>query len=154
MTALRRRALVLAVLGPSLGGCYEYVPVAGAPTPGMPVAFEVTDEARLALRDRIGRDADRIEGVVVSATEQDLTLRMEKVTDLRGDDTKWNGEEVAFARREAARTFQRRLNKVRTYLTVGLLSGAVIAFVAGTRGLSGLGGGTLETPGGSTPPVN
>jgi hypothetical protein len=144
---------VLAVLVPPLAGCYEYVPVSGAPTPGMPVAFEVSDESRLALRDRVGRDTDRIEGVVVSATEQELTLRMEKVTDLRGDDTKWNGEQVAFARRDAARTFERRLNKVRTLLAVGLVSGAVLAFGMGSRFLS-VGGGGLEPPGSPPPPAN
>lgn len=146
MTRSPRLVLMLAVLGAPLAGCYENVPVSGPLAPGLPVAFEVSDESRLALRDRIGRDADRVEGIVVAATEQALTLRMEKVVDLRGEDTKWNGEEVAFARRDATRTYHRRLDKVRTYVTVGLVAGLTLAFAASAGALTGLGGGTLDPP--------
>lgn len=155
MLAFRHRALTLAALGPAVfSGCYEYVPVAGAPVPGMPVALDVTDEGRFALRDRIGRDIDRIEGTVVSASDRELTLRMEKVTDLRGDDTKWNGEQVSFARQDLARTFRRRLDRVRTFVALGVASAAVLSIGAATRFLSISGGGPLDNPSPPPPPAN
>lgn len=153
MPALRRRRFgpVVLVASALASGCYQYVPMTEVPTPGMPVALDVTDDARPALRDRVGSNVDRIEGRVIAANAEQLTLSVEKVLDLRGDDTKWNGESVVVARRETARTYHRRLDKVRTYLTVGLLAGGAIAFVA-SRSLSVFGAGTLDGPLAPPPP--
>jgi hypothetical protein len=155
VTALRRRlrSSVVLVAAALQGACYQYVPMTERPTPGMPVALEVTDEARPALKDRVGSNVERIEGRVVAVDADQLTLAVEKVLDLRGDDTKWNGESVVVARRETARTFHRRLDKVRTYLTVGLLVGGAVAFAA-SRSLSVFGNGTLEGPPAPPPPAN
>lgn len=136
-----------------LCGCYQYVPLTELPAPGTPVALEVTDDARPALRDRVGSNVERIEGRVLSANADQLTLAVDKVLDLRGEDTKWNGESVVVARRETARSYHRRLDKVRTILTVGILVGGAIAFAA-SRSLGVFGGGTLEGPSPPPPPAN
>ena len=46
-------AIVVAVLH-LCTACYSYVPVRSAPQPGAQVALEVTDEGRVALREKIG----------------------------------------------------------------------------------------------------
>ncbi len=108
-------------------GCYSYLPVQDTPpAAGQHVGITLNDRGRQLAGERLGPDADRIDGILVSSSETTVTVSVNRVKSLRGSSSIWAGEQVEIPR-EGVRGFQeRQLSRGRTaMLTVGLVVGAI-----------------------------
>lgn len=127
-------------------GCYSYLPVRDTPPdPGQNVGITLNDRGRQLAGGRLGADAERIDGILLSATESAVTVSVNRVRSMRGSNSIWAGEQVEIPR-EGIRGFQeRQLSKGRTaMLTVGLVVGAVA--IASLISLTVGGNGRSELP--------
>jgi hypothetical protein len=130
----RRAALAGAVL---LGGCYTYRPLPDPdPVPGSRVQLVLTTAGSDTLATRIGPGIDLVEGEVVRAGREGITLAVREVENLRGERSDWLGERVSVPRRFIEQMQQRRVSLGGT----GLLGGAIAAgLVAATAAIGGRG---------------
>jgi len=148
----RRRARAALIAGAALGvstqaGCYVYTVPAGQPAPGARYAFEITDQGRVSLADRIGSGVERIEGTLVGQNDQGYLVSVSGVKSIGSGASHWAGERVALRPEFVGRVRERRLSGRRTALAVGTAALAIGAFVA-TRAWAG--GGPSRQP--SDPP--
>jgi hypothetical protein len=135
-----------AIVSAALTGCYVYVPVETSTAPvGETVAFDISDQGRVQLGERLGPGVLRIEGRVVGTDASDILLNVSRVGYLGGEASQWSGETVRFDRGFIARTHERRLSKGRTWTAVGVTTAIVVGFLA-TRGLAGFGSDDDEGP--------
>lgn len=128
-------------------GCYSYLPVQDTPpAPGRNVGITLNDRGRQLTGERLGPDAERIDGIIVSQSEASVTVSVNRVRSMRGSSSIWAGEQVEIPR-EGIRGFQeRQLSKGRTaMLAVGLVVGAVA--IASLISLTVGGNGRTEFPG-------
>lgn len=147
ITSLVGVAVVLA----TLTGCYTYVPVdSTAPPIGETVAFEISDQGRVQLGERLGPGVMRIEGRLIGTDASDVLLNVSRVGYLNGEASQWSGETVRFDRQLIARTQERRLSKGRTWTAVGVTAAVIVGFLA-SRGLAGFGSDPND-PGEDPPP--
>lgn len=134
----RRRALVrLAPL--LLAGCYTYRPLPGpVPAAGARIQVALTDAGADSLTSRIGPGIQLMDGDVVRADSNSLTLAVREIEDRRGERNDWLGEAVVVPRRFIREMEQRRMSVGGT----GLLGGAIAAgLVAAT---AAVGSGLLQ----------
>ncbi len=128
-------------------GCYSYLPIQDTPpASGQNVGITLNDRGRQLAGERLGSDAERIDGIVVSSSETSVTVSVNRVKSMRGSSSIWAGEQVEIPR-EGIRGFQeRQLSKGRTAMfTVGLVVGAIA--VASLITLAVGGNGKQEFPG-------
>jgi hypothetical protein len=148
----RRRiaAMALGVITSVQPACYAYVPMQGAQaTPGEHVGLLVSDEGRIALRDQMGQGVDRIEGVLLEKSGDDLLMRVARVKTIRGQTSHWTGENVRIPLTTVARVEERKISGRKTLLLIaGLAAGAAILITTGTLG----GFGFDNQPGEPGPP--
>lgn len=113
-------------------GCYELEPLHGAsPTPGTRVALEVNDSGRVALGGSLGPSIDRVEGRLIEHDKDGYLLSVTSVSLLKGGGVQtWSGEHVAVKPEFVSGVSERRLDKVRTALFAGAITGAVVAIAA------------------------
>ncbi len=146
-----RRAVAIGLL-PTVAGCYRYTPIATlepAPAPGTNLSLVLSDEGRMQSMRQVGPYAVRIEGSLLQATSDDLTLAVSDVVDIRGTHSKWTGETVSFPRSYVMMTYQKQFSRSRTTLLVAAVAGGIVALIA-SRNLLGLFGGGSDS--GPTPP--
>jgi len=137
-----------AVFLPSLlAGCYTYAPMTAAPAPEMQISLVLSDVGRVGATATLGSGLDRVDGVLMGATDTTYSLRVFGVRDIRGVQTKWSGESVILQRAWVANAYERHFSRGRTYLMTGVVTSAVAALIA-TRGF-GIVGPTLQNPPGS-----
>src|SRR2546427_23814 len=116
---------IAALLSALLAGCYTYRPLEAPPPPPLPsprVALVLSDQGRVGAGPTVGSGIVRVEGSLVDATDTDYTLRVAEVTDIRGAQSRWSGEQVRLQRSYVANAYERRFSKPRTYLLVGALT--------------------------------
>ncbi len=135
-----------ALLPALVGGCYTYAPLPTLePVPQTQVALVLSDVGRVGAGTSMGSGIARVEGALIGATDSEYTLRIAGVTDIRGRESRWSGEQVSLRRTWVGNAYERRFSKPRTYLLVGALTAGFATFVV-TRHLFGI--GSAESSGG------
>ena len=134
---------------PAMHGCYTYVPVDTSTSPpvGEQVAFEITDQGRNALADRLGPGVIRVEGSLTRAEPEQYVMRVWGLDQLRVGRVRWSGESVSIDRSFIAGVERRQLSAAKTWLAAGVAAG--VMYFAFTQDL--IGGGR---EGGSDDPVD
>lgn len=138
----RRRVLASVLLATvPTSGCYRYVPAAGAPpAPGRTVRVSLTPAAQGSLAPMIGTGVVALEGDVVGATPDGLTLRVARLLTGARVPVAWTGGPVAVPTGAVATLERRELSRGRTALLVGgvalgaLLLGAAVGSAASDGG--------------------
>lgn len=127
-------------------GCYSYVPLQAAPTPGVEARVRLTDLGSATLAPLLGAGVVAIRGRLVESNDQSLTLAVVGVTNRQDLEDPWLGERVV-VKREFVSGFERRdFNAGKsTMLAAGMLLGGVVLF-AGIKLGGDLAGG--RNPGG------
>jgi hypothetical protein len=129
--------------------CYVYTPAPTPSVPGTRLLLELNDRGRVGLGDSIGPSAQVVEGLVASNSDSAYTLRVVRVGYLNGQSNNWNGEPLFISREFVGIAKERTFSRSRSWLTVGGVSLAAVAFIS-SRGL--LGFGSEGRKGGGGPP--
>ena len=139
MRSPRLRSWGSALLPALVAGCYTYAPLPTLePVPDTQVALVLSDVGRVGAGASMGPGIARVEGALIGSTDSEYTLRIAGVTDIRGRESRWSGEQVSLRRTWVGNAYERRFSKPRTYLLVGALTAGVATFVV-TRHLFGIG---------------
>ena len=119
-------------------GCYSHGPIQTAPPPvAEQVGVVLNDRGRALLADRVGPIIQRIEGRQVKRQNGEVTVAVSPVVDLRGNTTKWTGEEVTIPE-DAIMGYQpRKFSKLKTFLLVGAVVAGIAATIAGALDIFG-----------------
>jgi hypothetical protein len=129
-------------------GCYRYVPMYnGAAMPGERYTFEISDQGRVGLADRLGPGVTKVEGTLVRQGDDLYVVSVASIESIGGGSSHWSGEQVP-VRQEYVRGLQRReFSRGRTVVAIGTAALAIGAFIV-TRGLSGSGAPPIGGTGG------
>ncbi len=145
-----RATTAMVVLAVHLGACFRYAPADFATvSTGAELLVSITEQGRTELREVLGPGAERVDGRLLSHTDEDLVLSVASIrhVDLR-EPVPWNGESVTIPRALVGRVQERSLDRTRSLLVGGLVVvGAVLASL-----ISLTGGGDAGENGG--PPTN
>ena len=134
---MRARAFAV-ILFVALSGCYKYVPVAASgPPPGARANVVLSDAGTVEMARLVGPSTRAIEGEVVSADADGLTLAVRRLERRDGIEEFWKGEQVTIPRGAVATFTERRLSRSRTAL-FGL--GAVVAALVLGQAFGDVGG--------------
>ena len=127
---------VVAVLNAS---CYTAVRIAGNEArTGRRVELDLTDAGTVEMARQVGPRIRTLTGDVTALTDNELVLALRAVSDVRGIETFWAGEQVTVPRASIGTVAERRLSRGRTALfSAGMLAG----LYAIARGIGSLGGG-------------
>lgn len=139
---MTRRMLTL-LLCVTVAGCYSYRPLTRTPEPQTRVSVLLSDVGRVETARTVGPSTERVEGTVMAADDTAYLLAVASVKPLRGTWVRWNGEQVSMRRDYIAGLYERRLNKGRTALAIGVSTWAVLAAMVH---FDILGFGSLEIP--------
>lgn len=126
-------------------GCYSTVPAAAVPTPGQVLVMELNDNGRVALGDRVGASATKIEGLLESRTDSAYNVKVRSVVYMNGSNQRWTDEPLTIRSDLVRELRERKLSPTRTALFAAASVGAVAAFIA-TRSLLDLGTPDREKP--------
>jgi hypothetical protein len=140
-----------AILSLALQACYSYARIdSQAPAPlGRYVALEVTDRGRVGLGDRFGEGVREISGTVVAQRGDDLTLSVDRISNIDGAMDRWAGDTTRIDRNFIGSMVERRVSPSRTAL-LAVSVGAVV-YATAASGLLGGGKDRDEEP---TGPIN
>lgn len=139
------RIAVLAAVGLSQFGCYNYAPLRRSElVPATYLAVILTESGSEELAPYIGPNVLVVRGRFLSATDRGLNLSVEGVENKRGDVLEWKGETVLVPA-EFVRSLEERHGATgKTVLLAGAgLAGFFVAYAAFGPGASG------TTPAGS-----
>ena len=137
-----------------LAGCYSFVPTGQSVFPsGTAVAFDLNDQGRLGLANKIGPEVMQVSGVLRDQTGSDYTISVESLTYLGGKTEQWSGEPVTLKQEFVKSAYTKKFSSGKTAAAViagaGVVGGALLA-----NSLNGSGdktpGDTKPPPGGST----
>lgn len=136
-------------------GCYSYLPPqTSVPATGQRIAVVLNDRGRSNVAERLGSALDKVDGLLVSGDDSNVTLEVYRTLDLRGTAATWTGERVQVSREGITGYQERQFSKKRTALLTVAVVGVVTAslllvnfdlFSGFTRGDSGSGGSTGES---------
>jgi hypothetical protein len=128
-----------------LTGCYTYRPlpsVDGAMAPaGTQVEVRLTTAGAAGLANQVGPDVLYLDGFLVSADSNALTVKMARSETARRVSAEWKGEQITIPREDIAGVSQRKFSVGATALLGGIAGGGLVAAYAllgGTGGASGL----------------
>ncbi|HVO34166.1 MAG TPA: hypothetical protein VMT21_01300 [Gemmatimonadales bacterium] len=137
---LRRLARGLLALAPAaLAGCYSYVPVESAPTPGVGMEVELNDLGRVEMARTIGPSVVSIEGVLESRSDTAFVVRVMQIVGEDGRATRWEGEQVTIRPAYVEQMGTRRFSVGRT-VVASAMAGAGFLAVVMSLNLNGQGG--------------
>jgi hypothetical protein len=132
-----------------LAGCYSYQPLgsvdAAMPPTGTAVQVRLTTSGATSLASQVGPDILYLQGQIVSADPDALTLAVTRAETARRIEIEWKGEQVTLPRSEIASVEQKRLSVGHTVLIGGLAGGSVVAAYA-LFGTSGSSSGAVAPP--------
>ena len=141
-------ALLLAVIASSACHTYRTIPSGPLPADGTPLALHLTDSGAVALAREVGPSVELLEGNLVRADGESVTLAVRRVRMRDGLSNAWAGEHVVVSRALIASVSERRLSRVRSLLFAGgILAGAALG-ATGATGIVGGGRGGRGNPGG------
>ncbi len=107
-------------------GCYTFKPLqTSVPATGNRIAVLLNDRGRFSLGDRLGAAVDKVDGLLVVADSESVTLEVYRTTDLKGTSSSWTGERVRVPKDALSGYQEREFSKKRTWLLVGASVGAV-----------------------------
>jgi hypothetical protein len=129
-------------------GCYRYVPlIETAPRVGDHYTFEISDQGRVGLADRLGPGVLKVEGLLVRQGDDAYVVSVAGIETVTGGSAHWSGEQVP-VREEYVRGVERReFSKGRTAVAIGAAAAALGVFIA-TRALTGAGAPPYSSGGG------
>ena len=134
----RLRFLPLAVVTGALSACYTYVPLrAPAPPVGETLAFEITDQGRVGLGQRMGSGVARIEGRLTGVQDNNYVVNVFSVANIDGTHALWSGEPVNLQRDFVGAVKERKLSRTRSFLLAGGIVGGITAFAVGRSLIGG-----------------
>jgi hypothetical protein len=137
----------LAATLPALQACYEYVPIATPAAPiGKIVQLQVTDRGRVGLGDRFGPGVQEIEGRVVAEQGDSLTISVNRVTNISGESTQWNGDTTRVDRGFIALLKGKQISTARTVLLVA--TGVAAIYIMASTKLLGAFSSSEDEPSG------
>jgi hypothetical protein len=142
---------VLAMLSPVLHACYTYAridPQTPAPS-GRYVELQITDVGRVGLGERFGAGLREISGTVVAQQSNDLTLSVDRISNIDGAMDRWSGDTTRIDRSFIGSMTERRVSASRTALLA--ISVAAAAYLVTTSGVLG---STREKDEEPTGPIN
>jgi len=139
---MTRRVFTL-LLCVTAAGCYSYRPLTRTPEPQTHVSVLLSDVGRVETARTVGPSTERVEGNVMAADDTAYLLAVSSVKPLRGTWVRWNGEQVSMRREYIAGLYERRLNKGRTALAIGVSTWALLAAMVH---FDILGFGSLDIP--------
>jgi hypothetical protein len=121
----RMRKIITTVVACFSLGCYVGTPLTSArPVAGSRVQLSLTDAGTVAMASQLGPSRVGLEGDIAAASDSSLVLALRTVTDRRGIDEFWAGEQVTVPRAAIASISQRNLSARRS----ALLAIAAVAF--------------------------
>ena len=126
------RSVSLILIATLQAGCYTLQPARVSPEVGTRVAFDVSDEGRVALGGSVGPEIDQIEGHLVDTDNGDYVLAVTAIRFIRGGQQTWTGERVSIKEAYVARAYERRFSKARTIAFTTSLLGAAAMVVLGS----------------------
>lgn len=113
-----------------LAGCYSTQSLHTTPEPGATIVLDLNDRARVALGDRIGPSALKVEGMVQSATDSVYVLRISSVEYLNGQTNRWSGEELSIPLNLVSQGWRHEFSRSRTtVLGVGIAAAIMTAIL-------------------------
>jgi hypothetical protein len=136
--------------------CYSYVPVdlTASPVVGERVALQISDQGRVGLSERLGPGVLRIEGTLTRTQEQDVSLNVFRVAQMgQTQPSRWSGESVTIPRSFIGGVQERKFNRGRTAVALGLATG-VLAYLITQQNLFGFWEGTRNDPIEEPPPAS
>ncbi|MGA2382250.1 MAG: hypothetical protein ABSG61_02340 [Gemmatimonadales bacterium] len=146
---LRRLARgVLAFAPAALAGCYSYVPVESAPTPGVGMEIELNDLGRVDMGQTVGPGVGSIEGVLESRSDTAFVVRVMQVVGENGMATRWEGEQVMIRPAYVQQMGVRRFSVGRTVVATAMAGAGFLAVVMSLN-LNGQGGAPSSTGNGN-----
>src|SRR5262245_21486633 len=108
-------------LAAMLPACYTYRPSDGpVPAVGSHVSLELNAEGTGALARELGPNPARVNGVLLGVDSIGPRLAVHDVENARGEQARWNGEQVRVPRQLIAAVEQRRLSVAQTGVLAGL----------------------------------
>jgi hypothetical protein len=115
------------------------------------VLLELNDKGRVGLGSNIGPTGGSVEGIVKSNSDSAYSLLVKKVEYLNGQSNAWNGETLIVPKDFVGNAKERTLSPSRTWLAVGGIVVAAVAFIS-SRQLLGFGSGGKNSGGGPPNP--
>jgi hypothetical protein len=123
-----RRAVALVTLVSFLTACYTQRPLGvSLPSPDTRIIAQVTDTGSVAMANTIGAAALEIEAVVAEADANTWKLYLTRVDHRGGNSSRWNREAVSFPRYALTNVRETRLDRKRSWMVAGLVTGVVVA---------------------------
>jgi hypothetical protein len=108
--------------------CYAQQPIGvSVPAPTTRIIAQVTDTGSVAMANTIGAAAVEVEGVVADADATTWKLQMVRVDHRGGNSSRWNRETVTFPRYALTNVRETRLDKRRSWVAAGIVTGLVVA---------------------------
>lgn len=86
----------------------------------------INDKGRLALSERMGALVERIDGQIAERKDGLVTLRVNRVIDVRGNTSTWAGEQVSIPEDGIMGFRPRKISKFKTALLVVLVAAGVV----------------------------
>jgi len=148
--ARRVQLALMAAAVLSSSACYTYAAVpTSQPLVEQSAEFRITDTGRIELVRQLGPGILTVEGRVVRQDDNGWTLRVYRLTDLRGQTTTWTGEVVELPRASVEMVTRRDFDRSRSVLATAAIAGGLTLFVL-SRSLLGGGSSAEEGGGGNT----
>lgn len=137
-----------------ISGCYKSVPLeTSTPPVGQTVSFIISDQGRVGLGDRMGAGIARIEGRMLGTEGDQYLVSVFRTAAIGGATSVWAGEEMRLDRSFVSRLEGRKLSKTRTWITAGIATSVLAAFII-SKGLNGIFGSDDHTPLPPEPPIS
>jgi hypothetical protein len=132
-----------------LTGCYDVNMVRPDTTiVGQVLRVELTPDGTSRLAPLVGREAARLDGVLLQANDSALTLAVRSLVRRDGTDERWSGEQVRIPAIDVRIAKRESLSRVRTLAVAALGLGAVALAALAVQG-----GNSSTTTGTGTPPA-
>jgi hypothetical protein len=148
--ARRGQLALVAAAVLSSSACYTYAAVpTSQPLVEQSAEFRITDSGRIELARQLGPGILTVEGRVARQDEIGWTLRVYRLTDIRGQSTTWSGEVVELPRTSVEMVSRRDFDKGRSVIASAAIAGGITLFVL-SRSLLGGGPNPGEGGGGGT----
>jgi hypothetical protein len=113
----RKRRVAIAGLAALQLGCYTAVPISGEMARmGSRVQLDLSDGGASNMASQVGPRTRTLMGDVASTNERELIVAVRSVTDVRGIESFWSGEQVTVPRTDIAALREQRLSKRKTVL--------------------------------------
>jgi hypothetical protein len=146
---MRARNAILGLgLAAMLTACYTYRPSDGpVPALGSHVSLELNAEGTHDLARQLGPNPARVDGVLLGVDSIGPRLAVHDVENARGEQARWNGEQVRVPRQLIGAVEDRRLSMTQTGMIAGLAVGGLYAASRLLGGSGTLGGAAGGAPG-------